>query len=450
MPINPNIALAGIQSAPPRRSLMDRYAQSLQLRNALTQQDAMESEAASRTATQNALRTAYDPATGALDWDKAESAVAASGDPVTAMNIRKMRMSETTAGTKAKAADLDLALKRLDAGTRILGTATDQASYDAARAQLRALDIPDTALPPVYDPKAVEQAMQSALSVKDRLTMKATQDYRDKSLSIAERRAKAAEERARKGSDTSYTIKQNAAGEYVAIDPRNPTNVIRTGERAPAKSGGLQITGYDEQGRPLIQVGGAPGATVTPAPTIAKDAQKALLNAQDSLFRMDRIAQDYSRDLLTYQGRAKAAVAGVKDKAGMASPDDESLLKRRRRFTQNIDREFNAYRKDITGAAAAIAELEALKKATINSDLGPAEFEAAYGEYKTELLRTIRLRQKLLREGISLESPEYGKRLDAEFTSGADDDPMARGEELEAAGMDDAKVEAQLRKEGYL
>lgn len=183
------------------------------------------------------------------------------------------------------------------------------------------------------------------------------------------------------------------------------------------------------------------------------ETQKDVISADVQLGNLRQIKKDYQESFLTYGGKLKnfADRTMAKVDPNSLTKEDRALLGKQTQFKQQVNRVFNAYRKEITGAAAALAELEQLKQAMIDVSQSPPEFEAAYESYERELLRTRRLKRKLLREGLKVtDEREFGSAFDQAFTSGADDDPIARGEELEAAGTSDDKIVETLQAEGYI
>lgn len=197
-----------------------------------------------------------------------------------------------------------------------------------------------------------------------------------------------------------------------------------------------------------VQIGG------TPKPldkTNAREAEKKIISAGASLARLERIKENYDPHFLTYRGKLDRLTSSVKNKAGITlSKEEKEALRQRRKFTQGVNQEFNAYRKLITGAAASIQELESLKKAMISDDLGPEEFEGAFEEYRNELSRTIRINNKLLREGLEPGTKQFGESLDALFLTDQDDDIESRGSELEQQGLTDEQIFQKLLEEGYV
>jgi hypothetical protein len=62
--------------------------------------------------------------------------------------------------------------------------------------------------------------------------------------------------------------------------------------------------------------------------------------------------------------------------------------------------------------------LESLKEAIINEDLSPAEFRAAFTQFRDQLARGLELRQELLQVGIDPNTPEGGREFDRVMFSG--------------------------------
>jgi hypothetical protein len=145
--------------------------------------------------------------------------------------------------------------------------------------------------------------------------------------------------------------------------------------------------------------------------------EKSIISGKRNISALNRLSQQFDKDFLTYKGRGKAFVSSLKSKLDIELGEDEKqFLRNRRKFTQNVNQFFNAYRKDITGAAASMLELSSLKKAIFNTDLSPEEFQAAFDEFKSETIRLQRLNQRLLREGLS--GKELSKQTDSRFLAG--------------------------------
>lgn len=405
MPLNPNIILqAGANRVQPRSALQS-YGNVLAMQAAQQDMELKRNALEQSNAERNALAAAYNPETGELDPTKVRGALAGSGNLKGLMDYDKSQASLGKTKADREKAELATMKERIGLVGQILGTVTDQASLDAARPHLAQV-IPDAdQIPNIYDPSVIERARSMALTRSQQID----QMWKEKNFDLNERKF-------------GETQRHN-----------------------------LTTEGLAERGKygTTIYTGDVP-ETVPPDKTVVRDAQQGIQSGFEIAGRLRRIRDNYDPNFLTYQGRGKAAVAGVMDKAGISGKDDRAMLKQRRRFEQNVRREFNAYRKEITGAAAAVQEMEELKRSMMNVDQSPAEFEASFDEYVREIQRSMRIKARLLREGVRVGSEEFGKRFDDLFLSGGDDDISARALELEAQDISEEEGDAILKQEGYL
>ncbi|WP_298981692.1 hypothetical protein [uncultured Roseibium sp.] len=134
-----------------------------------------------------------------------------------------------------------------------------------------------------------------------------------------------------------------------------------------------------------------------------------------NLSDLHSIAELYSEEALTYQGQARGFANRQLDKVGLASPEGQEYLAQKTKFTNAVEQVFNQYRKEITGAAASVQELDRLKKSLLNTDMSPAEFRAAYGQFVEKLQRSLQIKLALKEQGIDQSDPRFGAVFDAEF-----------------------------------
>lgn len=215
--------------------------------------------------------------------------------------------------------------------------------------------------------------------------------------------------------------------------------------KANSSSNGITIRNPDGT---VTQIGGNSGAGLGKKPT--NQLQSGIISNVELLDLTDSLKESFNPDFLTYRGQGEQFFTAQAEKLGLEpSVARKEFLKQRTTFVTQTERLFNAYRKEITGAAAAVQELDRLKKSFLNVDQSPSEFEATLDSYQEELKRTIRLRNKLLREGLDPKTPQGGAMLDNAFLTGADDDIEARGRELLAKGMSEQEVLQTLDREGY-
>lgn len=235
-----------------------------------------------------------------------------------------------------------------------------------------------------------------------------------------------------------YQMTQNGPqrmGDIMPI-PKSPTVFEQTGPNGTTR----------------VSFGGTPGKSDGGLDKSNKrNAEAEIMSAMKSLDRLDSISRNYDPSYLTYSGQIQDWFSRTKEKfGGELDPASKQRVVQKRKFTQAVNTEFNAYRKLITGAAAAVQELEALKKAMLADDLSPTEFESAYSTYREELKRTVRINRMLIREGIMPGTDAHAARVNEMWVNRVDDDPMARGEELEQSGLNDSEVIEKLKAEGYI
>jgi hypothetical protein len=112
------------------------------------------------------LAGAYNPETGAIDAAKVRQAYVGAGDVGGAMQFDQQQRAE-------KLAQIDILHKVNDYGLQLLGGVTDQASYDQATAQAKAMyeqyGVPFPQLPVAYSPGVVRALQMRSLSAKDQL-----------------------------------------------------------------------------------------------------------------------------------------------------------------------------------------------------------------------------------------------------------------------------------------
>jgi hypothetical protein len=244
--------------------------------------------------------------------------------------------------------------------------------------------------------------------------------------------------------------------------PKTPSVSIRQGTDPVTGQPGFyqfsngQLVGKVEGINPPAQTGvvvGPDGTVTIGAPlasgNVAK-AQEKVTTAMDNLARLREIRTTFDPQFLTYLGQGRQALLRTKERAGVTlDPAEQQSVGQYRQFSEGVDQFFNQYRKDITGAAAAVAELSSLKDAILNKDLSPTEFIASFDRLVNESTRTINIQNSLLEQGLSPSSKAFQQQADQLFMSGRNKNYMQRGTELEKQGLSDDQIKQQLRLEGY-
>ena len=210
-----------------------------------------------------------------------------------------------------------------------------------------------------------------------------------------------------------------------------------------------------------VTVTQGPGAMESPLskPT-QTEIEKDTLGLSTQLGDLTALKESYSRDYLTYGGRLKGWSLRQQSKAGMKlGKEGKQFVGGMRQFIEGVEQVFNQYRKEITGAQAAMKEIAMLRNSILNKEMSPDEFEYSYNRYISQIQRQFRLKTKFLREGITNEK-ELGKRIDQAYLNSEDTDDgdlNMRGDEIAiellAKGVSKDQipqaVATQLKNEGY-
>lgn len=237
-------------------------------------------------------------------------------------------------------------------------------------------------------------------------------------------------------------------------DPSSPTGTtfVKRSEAAgsPGKpASGTRLTvGPDgqvtlSQGRGVTQEEAIPADRV-----LTRDLQKDIISLENTQQQLGNIKETFSADFLTFQGKFAGAFSSLKAKANVdLSNEERQFLRGKVQFENRVEQFFNLYRKEITGAQAAVAELDRLKKSMLNVDQDPVSFQASLDVAIDEMKRGLRLKRRFLREGISIQ--ENGDEFDSAFLGQQDDDANVRGAELTEQGLSVEQIVSQLINEGY-
>lgn len=331
MPIDTSIPLRAVS---PRRNLLQDYAQGLQIKGAQAQIAAQEKATAKDAARTNALREAYDPTTGTIDYGKAEAALAGLGDIDSALALRKQASDEQALGIKARGEKMKAALAEVDARSRIVSGAKDQPTWEAALMRLQQMGVDVSGEPKQFDPAYVQSVIEQGLDVKSKLQMQmderkfdATERYRDRTLKQGEERNAIARNRG----EPLVEVFDESSPTGTRMVPRSQAS----GMPGKAPSNGITVT-TDENGRPVVQVGGRGGLTNSTTTQVEKDTieQGALLA------ELTNIESQLKPEYFTIGGRLKNTTRGVKAMINpeLLSPQEQQQYSEFRDFKANTAR----------------------------------------------------------------------------------------------------------------
>lgn len=224
--------------------------------------------------------------------------------------------------------------------------------------------------------------------------------------------------------EVNWTFKEGAGGNILAIHPRT-LEVRDTGIMAQDNSFGGAVTLPDGT-EVFFGKGGysAKQGNIPVDPKIGRDIQDQDLKDNKMLADLFRLGQDFMGGAFggqTYQGKLLNWGLEKMDKAGIGNPASdwgEKRLQQATRFKQGIEQIFNQYRKEITGAAASVQELERLKEAMMNADLSPTQFESSYNEFIAKIMRGQKIAAQMAREGYDPSKDENAEMFDRMWNAG--------------------------------
>lgn len=167
--------------------------------------------------------------------------------------------------------------------------------------------------------------------------------------------------------------------------------------------------------------------------------QKEIRANKTNLQALDDISDSFDASYFTLQGQGWAKVGAWADKLGI-SPDTPLIggavdyNARKTTAVAQIDMLFNQYRKEITGAAAAVAELEALKKSYLNTDRGPEATLAMIAQLKAVGKRGYEEKKLQLGQGIDLNPATFDWNDPSTYTQEDLDTAFEKAKDAELEG----------------
>ena len=188
---------------------------------------------------------------------------------------------------------------------------------------------------------------------------------------------------------------------------------------------------FNTKGEPLILPEGArlttTGKTNTDiesdysqiTPAVKTKLQKDLREFQQQLRNLDKLTGEKFDKFLTTKGRTAASIGTILDFGqGLGGESISNLYENvagynpidfaaeSRVVFEDLEKFFNKYRKEITGAAAAVAELQKLRKAILSGDLPPAQAKASLDSLINEINGNLEADFNNLENGIKRNTSE--------------------------------------------
>lgn len=191
----------------------------------------------------------------------------------------------------------------------------------------------------------------------------------------------------------------------------------------------------------------------TPTTPVTTEAQKDIKNNDLALQQLDKVKDGYDPSYFTYRGQANLSTSQLAEKSkgipgleqgsemlanvltGKSPEERAKFLEKRSSYMNNIEQVFNAYKKEITGAAAGKDEIEMLRKSFLNGDMSPSELQGSLSQIVSKYKAESDYNKQILNKGINT-SPS---QLDA-----------TRNYYKNELGWSDEQIDSKLRSKGYL
>jgi len=339
------------------------------------------------------------------------------------IELNQMKIDAAKKGPSAKDR-LEEMSARAQLAFQSLKGVRDEQTYRQAQVNLKGLvDLPDA-----YDPKAVEFALaDAAMGIQG--TTEFAKAYADAEVLAAQGNMEAAEEVLRQA-QAKYSGKDEPKMEAVydvATGESRGTAVIRGG-RMFQGGNELDPSKYtiEKQRQENVNLAG----TVLPKPTqnkLTTDISEG--KVQQVAFK--RIKELYNKDFLTLQGKVKGGFLWGLDKIdALPEGQQKEWLAAKTKFDTGVNQAFNIYRRWVTGAAAAMSELERLEQAYINTKDSPTQFMAKLAELGDFGKRVEEVRMQMLKNGLSPDDPTQFDTAWKTYTVPVDEDPTTQQELL--------------------
>lgn len=203
-------------------------------------------------------------------------------------------------------------------------------------------------------------------------------------------------------------------GLFLVSDVPGPDGRPKT-PQAVTGPNGMQIKGSKFKGKTTLNLPGL----LTPSTVTA--LQKDIIDAEGNLTVFDAIEKSFKPEFLTTIGRAKGGIQKFINKTGVQNIplleklfdketfgflDDQTVW-----FAQT-EMAFYKWRKWVTGVAGGAVEMQSIRESYLDSKGDtPVTFQAKMRAVRGITDGIVRQKKKLLREGITDDSPELQRRM---------------------------------------
>ena len=180
---------------------------------------------------------------------------------------------------------------------------------------------------------------------------------------------------------------------------------LAPGGFGPPKKKGSRIT-VGEDGQITIEEGY--GLTKSNKTRV----QKSYMKATEDLTRIQGLKGKFKKEYLTLGGRVETNIAEGMDYLGMSSGSQQKRITATTNFFGDIKQFFMKFRKEITGAAAAVQELKDLEAAYLDGSVGPTKLMAQLDLLLENASKELKLNKRFIDQGIQTGGANTGNEVD--------------------------------------
>jgi hypothetical protein len=173
-----------------------------------------------------------------------------------------------------------------------------------------------------------------------------------------------------------------------------------------------------------IGADGSVNYSQSPTKAVVTEVQKDLKNKELAMDQLKKIEGGYDPSYFTYRGQASVGTSQFAEKSegtpllesaaegiasavsGKSKEDRAKFIEQRSAYMNNVDQLFNAYKKEITGAAAGEKELELIRDSFLNGQMSPSQFTGALKQVVDKYKSEAEYNRNILNKGVNTTSPD--------------------------------------------
>jgi hypothetical protein len=203
------------------------------------------------------------------------------------------------------------------------------------------------------------------------------------------------------------------------MSPEEKQEAIRRKLMGESGSGGTRIS-YDENGNPIVQIGGPYSASMRPSTQGNIEQRQTDLESLQN--RLQGIEQIYKPERQTYQDKAYFQYLRQKNKAGFElTPEERQYLVETTQMKRRAYENLNLYIQEITGAQMSQEEAKRLRRVMPDPGDGifdgdsPVQFEANLNDALSRVRASLKRYRDLRERGLLPNDGQITEELTREY-----------------------------------